>query len=192
MSDYFDKELLRAITAGGRRLETAMKRIMDSNWSQGIGQYVRSRNGNEQDIEDIFQDGVRHLIVNVRAGKYNGKSSLKTYLSGICKNLWHTRFSRAVKLDEIKHLSVSEKYEPSPEENFLIKERSENLEKLLAQLGEKCKRVLGKWSLGYSFAEIGKLVGQSAGTVRKQKHDCLKKMTTLLKDNPELVAELLM
>ena len=192
MKASFDTELLDAIRSGGRRLETAMHDLLHSGWKEGIGAYVRARGGNRQDGEDVFQDGIRHLIMNVRAGRFNGKSSLKTYLSSICKNLWHTRFSRAVKLGEIKHHAAPETpYEPGPEQLFLQKERSAVLEKLLAQLGEKCKQVLGRWSLGFSFAEIGALTGKAEGTVRKQKHDCLKRLTGLLKDKPELVAELL-
>ncbi|HFA52074.1 MAG TPA: sigma-70 family RNA polymerase sigma factor [Bacteroidetes bacterium] len=187
-----DTELLAAIKAGGQKMEHTMHRLLrDGSWQEGIGRYVRSKNGSREDAEDLFQEGLRHLIVNVRAGRFNEKSSLKTYLSSICKNLWHTKFSREVKLKEIKKQTApATDNVPSPEHVFLINEKNKLLQAVLAHLGETCKQVLGLWSLGFSFKEISGKTGSSEGAVRKQKYDCLKKMTALLADRPDLVKEL--
>ena len=173
-------------------MEQAMHYLLhQSGWQSGIGQYIKSKNGSREDIEDIFQEGVRHLIINVRAGRFNKQSSIKTYLSSICKNLWYTKFSREVKLKEIKkQLPSMEEETPSPEQHFLIREKNELLNSVLGHLGATCKKVLGLWSLGFSFKEISQQTGSSEGAVRKQKFDCLKKLTTLLAQRPDLVEEL--
>ena len=189
---FTDTELLAAIQEGGRHLERAMHHLLrQSGWQKGVGQYIQSKNGSKQDAEDVFQEGIRHLIINIRAGRFNGQSAIKTYLSSICKNLWHTKFSREVKLAKIKkELAPVEEKIPSPEDTFLIKEKKELLQDVLGQLGGTCKKVLSLWSLGFTFKEISEKTGSSEGAVRKQKYDCLKKMTALMAERPALVREL--
>lgn len=187
-----DDEILKAIKTGGRQLEKAMHQLLhQSGWQKGIGQYIKSKSGSQEDVEDIFQEGLRHLFINVRGGRFSGKSALKTYLSSICKNLWYTKFSRDRKLDEIKkQLPPPDEKTDSPEDTFLTKEKSQLLSDTLGQLGDTCKKVLSLWSLGFSFKEISEKTGSSAGTVRKQKFDCMKKLTALLAAQPALVREL--
>ncbi|MEO1259002.1 MAG: sigma-70 family RNA polymerase sigma factor [Bacteroidota bacterium] len=193
MTDRFDdKALLKAIHKGGRQLEQAMHYLLrKSGWQEGIGQYIKSKSGSREDVEDVFQEGVRHLIVNVRAGRFHQNSSVKTYLSSICKNLWYTKFTREVKLKEIKNqLPPAPEGTPGPEHHLILNEKKELLNSVLDQLGNTCKKVLSLWSLGFSFKEIGEETSQSAGTVRKQKFDCMKKLTSLMAARPDLVKAL--
>ncbi len=190
---YTDKDLIKAIKKGGNNLSTAANYMyQDEDYKQSIIKLIHKHKGSLQDAEDIFQDGIRHLIVNIRKGKFEEKSSLKTYLSVICKNLWLTKFNRQIKLQEIKtNLKVENPVEPSPEGIFILKEQADLLNTVLGKLGDSCKTVLGKWSLGYSFKEIANLIGKSEGAVRKQKHDCFKKLMRLMKSSPDLVKQLI-
>ena len=193
MNSYLnDDEIVMAIKEGGQRLEKAMHQLLHkSGWQKGIGQYIKSKSGSREDVEDVFQEGIRHLVINVRADRFGGNSSIKTYLSSICKNLWYTKFSRDRKLDDIKKaLPPKEEKTPSPEDTFIINEKSQLLSAVLGQLGDTCKKVLSLWSLGFSFKEISEKTGNSEGAVRKQKFDCLKKLTSLLAAQPALVREL--
>jgi DNA-directed RNA polymerase specialized sigma24 family protein len=96
-----------------------------------------------------------------------------------------------VKLGEIKkEMQVENQHVPSPEEHFLVKEKSALLANVTGLLGSTCKKVLSLWSLGFSFKEISEKTGSSEGAVRKQKYDCLKKLTALLAERPSIVKEL--
>lgn len=193
-STFSDEQMLHAIQQGGRQLEELMSHFYGkSGYKSLIIKLIQQRNGSIEDAEDIFQDGVRHLIMNIRNEKFRGDSSIKSYLTKICLNLWHNQFARATKLNTIKeNLPASAVTESSPEKTFLYKERAELLQDVLSQIGASCKKVLGLWALSYSMKEIAKRTQfKNEQVVRKKKHQCLKKLTVLLKDRPDLVQELL-
>lgn len=161
-----------------------------SGWKESIEKYIRNMNGSLEDVEDIFQEGVRNFVMNIRSGRYVQQSSLRTYMTAICKNLWYSKLSRQVKLEEIKKEIHTEQSEPSIENELFLQERTKILKEVLSHAGEPCKKLLGLWSLGFSFKEIAVKTGSTEGAMRKQKHDCLKKLTAWLSERPELVKEL--
>ena len=79
-----------------------------------------------------------------------------------------------------KHTATATDESPSPEHTFLIKEKSQLLQAVLGRLGETCKKVLGLWSLGFSFKAISSKTGSSEDAVRKQKYDCLKNSVRIM------------
>lgn len=148
---------------------------------------------NEQDIEDLFQDAILNMIVNIQSGKYEGKSTLKTYLISIGKYLW---------LNQRKHQKVHEQYQSAlkqsealddlPDKYVLYNESAELLDETLSRLGEMCKTILSMWSLNFSMKEIAAaLKHESEGFIRKKKHTCMKSLVTLLKSQPDLIDQLL-
>ncbi len=190
--NYSDEEIIKAIQDGGPALNKAMRFIYEeSDYRNSILRYIQSKNGSLADAEDVFQDGIRHFILNIRQGKYEAKSSLRTYLSVICKNIWLNKFRRVAKLQTIKEEIVTdEKSDQTPESQLISTSRGKLLQSIIAKVGEECKKVLGLWSLGYSFKEIGSQTGKAEGTARKQKHDCFKKVMAYLKERPTLLMEL--
>lgn len=184
-----NSKLIESIRQGGKQLEQAMQYMLhDSGLKESVGQFIQSNGGTKEDVDDIFQEGLKHLIINIRKKVFNQQSSIKTYLYGICKNLWYTKFTREVKRTKIQEqILVKEAAAPSPETSFILQEQQEELQKILALLGKNCKKVLGLWSLGFSFKEISQQTLRSEGAVRKQKFDCLKKLTSLFVQQPALI-----
>ncbi len=189
---FTDIQIIESVKQGGAKLNEVMRYIYrESDYRNSILRYIQSKNGSLADAEDVFQDGIKHFILNIRQGRYEGNSSLRTYLSVICKNIWLNKFKRVVKLQAIKAEVVSEnKTEGTPESQLIVTDRAELLQDIIAKVGAECKKILGLWSLGYSFKEIGKKSGKTEGTARKQKHDCFKKVMLLLKGRPDLLLEL--
>ncbi|MCP3928069.1 MAG: sigma-70 family RNA polymerase sigma factor [Bacteroidetes bacterium] len=188
-----DPNLIESIQRGGTELDHAIKALyIDSEPKSTIFRKIIFRGGNREDAEDIFHEGIRQLIINVRSGKYKHTGSLSSYLTAICYNLWHTQFSRLVKLNRIKQkLQPSESpTSSSPENIYLWKEQTQSIEEILDHLSEDCKNILGYWSLEYSFNEIGKIIGKSEGATRKQKYICFKKLMALLKKRPDLLKKI--
>ncbi len=191
---FSEQELLEAIQSGGQLLDQAMNYIYQKNeYKESVTKFVLQRSGTQKDVEDVFQEGICDLIVNIRDGKFKGKSSIKTYLTAICKNIWFTRFKRQEHLENIKS-KISEGAKPEmdkgPEDQFILSETSDLLNDLLSKLTAECQQVLSMWALGYSFKEIGAQMSKKEGTVRKQKHSCFKSLMALLKNRPDLMEEL--
>ncbi len=189
---FTDIQIIESVRQGGTKLNEVMRYIYrESDYRSSILRYIQSKNGSLADAEDVFQDGIKHFILNIRQGRYEGNSSLRTYLTVICKNIWLNKFQRVVKLQAIKAEVVTEnKTEGTPESQLIVTDRAELLQDIIAKVGAECKKVLGLWSLGYSFKEIGTKSGKTEGTARKQKHDCFKKVMLLLKGRPDLLLEL--
>ena len=191
---FTDEQVVEAIQQGGRALDEVLVFIYgNSLYKQSVFKLIRDANGKREDAEDVFQDGICQLVMNIRQGKFRGKSSIRTYFITICKNLWYTKFARTVKYEKIIQTIVKqEELVKSPDLVLINRENSEQLDQVLELIGEKCKRVLGLWLLNYSMKEITKIVGyKSDGMTRKKKHECMKGLTAMLKSRPELVKKLL-
>lgn len=192
--NHSEEELIAAIKTGGPQLNKIMSSMYkDKGFKASIIGVLLQKGASQEDAEDTFQDGVRHLIINVRKGSFRADSSLKTYLSRICINLWFTKLRRHQQLNSIKEEIPKEDIQTeSPETLFFYKEKTKVLQQTLAQLGDLCKKILGLWALSYSMKEIAqKMDYKSDGMARKKKHQCFQKLMIYLKDHPELADELL-
>lgn len=191
---FTEEEMIRGIQKGGSALEEVLVFIYhQSRYRQSILQFIQRRNGSLEDAEDIFQEGISRMVISIQKGKFEGKSTIRTYLTTICKNLWFTQYARSNRYaDIVEQIPTEEEFEMGPDDLLLLKERSEGLQKILAQVGEKCKKVLSLWALHYSMREITQEVGyKSEGMTRKKKHQCFKALMTKIKEQPDLIKELL-
>ncbi|MEM7101977.1 MAG: sigma-70 family RNA polymerase sigma factor [Bacteroidota bacterium] len=190
MPNYSDQEIIEAIREGGQQLETVMAFIYnESTYRKDIFRYVLSRGGSQEDAEDVFQDGIRNLIICIRKGQYRGESSVKGYLFGVCKNLWFKQFNKQTRHSEYKStLQVVETDGVNPEILIVTKEREEIIDNLLGELGPACKKVLTLWRLSYSMKEIAAELGyKSDGVARKKKHQCFQGLLKIVHDNPDII-----
>ncbi len=187
-----DDQLSSSINQGGDMLWGVLEELqLDQDIMNQLVVFVTTKGGNKSDAEDILQEGIRNVMLNVRSGKYRGTGSLKAYLMVICKNLWLTQFNRKLHLNRIKEgLNPDVRTEESPETQLFWNERATMLKNVLEQIGDICKEILGLWSMGYSFREIGEKTNRKEGAARKQKHSCFKKLMIFLKNNPALMDEL--
>ncbi|MCB0835489.1 MAG: sigma-70 family RNA polymerase sigma factor [Bacteroidetes bacterium] len=189
MVPYSDDEIITAIQNGGRELDKAMEFLyLHSPCREKVLTFVFSRNGSKEDAEDIFQDGIRSLILSIRGGKYRGTGSLQNYLLGMCKNLWFKRFQKIARDMKYQQEQIwKEQHTEDPEWILLEKEQEEELDSLLNALGDTCKKVLRLWQLSYSMKEIASELGyKSEGVARKKKRLCMKKLLEILDENPEI------
>ena len=185
MNRFFkEEEMIRGIRQGGSSLEEVLVFIYhQSGYRQSILQFIQRRNGSLEDAEDIFQEGISRMVISIQKGKFEGKSTIRTYLTTICKNLWFTQYARSNRYaDIVEQIPPEEEFEMGPDEVLLLKERSEGLQNILAQVGEKCKKVLSLWALHYSMREITQEVGyKSEGMTLMNK----------IREQPDLIKELL-
>lgn len=53
-----------------------------------VKSYINNHGGNDEDAEDVFQESIIIFDRNIRNEKFEGKSSLKTYLLSVVKWSW--------------------------------------------------------------------------------------------------------
>lgn len=171
-------------------MEHAINYLYDkSGILEDVRKYIQSRSGSKEMIEDVFQEGLVHLIMNIRKGNFKGEGSIKGYLFGICRNIWLKKLNKEIRhRDESNVLKVEEVDYQTPEYYLIDDEKKNIIDNVLSRLGEMCKKVLTLWKLNYSMKEIAVEVGyKSEGVVRKKKHQCMKNLINLVKEKPELV-----
>ena len=133
MSDFSDASIIRSINEGGKNLESAMRHLyLKHSCRSQVFAFVLKRKGSKEDAEDIFQDGVRFLIMQVRANKYAGSGELGGYLFGICKNLWFKRFKKIQREEDFESIDA-EAYvaDSDPELRLVEKDRAEQIKQFL-------------------------------------------------------------
>ncbi|MFA6950768.1 MAG: sigma-70 family RNA polymerase sigma factor [Lentimicrobiaceae bacterium] len=55
---------------------------------------VTKNNGNEEDAEDVFQDGLIVVFKKIKADELELNCSFRTYIYSICRNLWLQKLSK--------------------------------------------------------------------------------------------------
>jgi len=121
----------------------------------------------EKKAEDIVQEVFIRYYLNVE--KFEGRSSVKTYLYRIAVNECHNYFKswayRKIELSNLfTHLLINKK---TPEEDLLQKEGEDSLIEVVESLPLKYREVI--WLHYYaelSVSEIGNVLGCSANTVK--------------------------
>jgi len=129
------------------------------------------------DPEGVGQDIVMRLLTIVRSGRYERRSSFKTFVFAVAKYTCVDQFRRERLREQVEMRSGA------PAESVVEAERAleqrESLEFLgyvLQRLPEECRH-LWKWVYGegLSAAEVGQRLGVQEGTVRVRVHRCLQK-----------------
>lgn len=184
-----DEVLIEAIQKGGKACDQALAYLYRTHMEKVIP-FIMARNGSEEEAKDVFQDALVSLLMSIRKGSFEGKSSLQTFLFAISKNLWYRRFNRNQLSENYKANHVEETVEQStPFVSLMDQDQQKTLEQLLAQLKPKCREVLNLWAQKYSMKEIAAQLGYSGEQVaRNKKTACLKELKELVRTNPEIRA----
>ena len=124
-----------------------------------VYRYVLSLSGSSQIAEEITQETFFKAIGSL--DQFQGKSSLKSWLCAIAKNLWlsEQRKKKDMPIDDALPLS-----DPSigPEEAIVRQDESMRIHRLLHHLEEPYREVFTLRALGQlSFRDIGELFGKT-------------------------------
>lgn len=190
-SEFSDAELLRNLS-NNEAIDDAVRFLYREHFDF-LSKYVLSNNGDFHDAEDVFQEVIVCFMNLVRAGKFRGESSVKTFLYSINRNLW---------LNELKKRGRAQvretKYELKKEEEEAVdlaienRESSVSLMSAIDVLGEVCKKILLLFYFeNRSMKEIlSALHYENEQVVRNKKHKCLKKLEDVIRNDKNLYEHL--
>ncbi|MCO6489488.1 MAG: sigma-70 family RNA polymerase sigma factor [Phaeodactylibacter sp.] len=190
---YTDESFIAAIQSEGQAPDQTLAGLYENEaWRNAVFRLVQDSGGSREDAEDVFQEGLRRMIVNIRNGLFEGRSSLKTYHYRICRNLWVSQLRRDNRRQELQQALQNHDTGLDSEETLIQKERREHLAKALKLLGDNCRQVLVMWTKGYAMEEIAEAAGYKNGNVaKKRKRICLSKLIARVRQQPELMKILL-
>jgi RNA polymerase sigma factor (sigma-70 family) len=181
-----DKTLMAHICGAEAQRDAALKMFFSDMKLRGIViNHVRQQGGNDADGEDVFQDAMIAFDQNIREGKFEGKSALRTYFIAIAKWKWHNRQRqhRTVELESTHYDEVV----PSVEVTVLSDERKSLIEEALTQIGERCKNILTLYKESYNNEEIAQTFGFSSPEMaKKESYRCRIRFRDYLQSKPHL------
>ena len=154
---------------------------------EALEDFLKGKGAKQEEVEDVFQEGIISMVLNIQEGRFKGKSSLKTYLYAISKQIL---FKKQQKKQPVLGIPLEFKEEdPEMQGDLLLlsQEQQLKLDKLLGQLSPKCRTALRMWAMHYSMKEIAKELGfQDEQVARNHKSRCLKKIQQIMEKNPDL------
>jgi RNA polymerase sigma factor (sigma-70 family) len=187
-----DEQLVEAICSPdpAKRDWAIYQFYADASLRESIIRYVVRNGGNEEDGQDVFQEAICLLDRNVRAGKFNYKSKLSTYLFSIAKWYWVSYRRKHRKFEELEYPAVENEVDPF-EDRLQPEELKKLLDLAIQELGERCQKLLGYYKLDYSMQEIKEYLGfSSPAMARKEAYRCRERLRKVFLSNPDLLKAL--
>lgn len=150
-------------------------------WIDGI---IHLGQWNFSDPEGVAQEIMIKILTIIRRDGYRGQSSFKTFVFSVakftCVDIYRRERQRPVVEQAAPHVVSTF---DSPEALLEQQRRVEMVRYIAQKLPAECRK-LWSWIYGeeLSAAEVGRLLGISAGNVRVRAHRCLKKARGIGRD----------
>jgi len=146
------------------------------------------------EADDVLQEGMTRVIMNVRSGKFLGKSSIHSYLFSICRNICFKQHSGVANIS--MNDSIPEPAEVSDSNYFdllqLIFDAKEKMDEKCVEIIDLRFRIKDKQASTSTegklmdFEQIAALIGIKADNARQRFSRCLEKLISTVKNAPGL------
>lgn len=154
-----------------------------------VQKFVRKNNGNKEDAFDVFHDAILIFYKQILSDKFSAGENVYGYVYKISINSWLNKIKRDKKIQLSDSLP-----ETIPDEVSInhSTEKSQTIENILNQTGDKCREVL-HYSL---FTDVlledvqQYLKFQTISALKMQIVRCKQKLKAYLEDNPHLIERL--
>ncbi len=182
-NSYSNKtKLLEDIQKGDEQL---LERLYAQYRSEFIIWAGRRYNCADDTSAEVYQRAFIILYYNIKDGKITElKSSLKTYLFAIAKNVFRERFrDKHNKTSDIEQGAAIQEVDYDIDETYKKEHQKKVVARLLQRIGEPCKTVLHLFFFkNYSVEAIAITMGyKDERVVSKRKSVCLKQLRELMK-----------
>lgn len=112
-------------------------------YAEMVTHLILTNSGTKDDAEDVFQDTIIILYEKIKANIFVLKSSLKTYIYSVSRNLWLYRLRQKSRDDKITEsfMAVAEEY---VDVDFYYEENDKDakMTDYFRLLGESCRKIL--------------------------------------------------
>ncbi len=167
MAELVSEQLLRRIRENDREFIADLRQIIE--------RIARKWNWTDADsVDDIAQDCFIKLLESLSSGRFEGKSSFKTYVYTITRRtcIDYYKSARAVELADIDQVTVVDSA-LSQEEQIIATERRKTAYRVLMSLPKDCRRL---WRVVFfgkrNYRQAAEKLGLSEGSVKRKMWEC--------------------
>ncbi len=188
--DYTDEEVVRILRKRSSEEDKVIEYLYTTHYGM-IKKLIRSRGGNDQDVQDIFQDALLVFYERVKSDDFKTQAKIGTYLYTVSRNLWVNRLKKNMKL---VHDDMREERYPAltllPKDQLTRAEENAFVKLILNALGDDCKKVLtAAVYLDKSMKAIAQEMGYDNEQIaRNKKYKCLQKLKKIIEESIDLTA----
>lgn len=163
----------------------------DSVLDNEITQLFKSRNWKKEEKDDLKAQAIMNFVAMVvRNKEWTNNSPIARYICSIVRNIKISQIKSDNKFEALPEKMQELGDEENFEKIFAETEQFHQLHTLLSKTGDKCREILLLWANDYSMQEIAMQMGYvGEGMARKKKYNCLKKLVTMIQDNPHFLKE---
>jgi RNA polymerase sigma factor (sigma-70 family) len=188
MVKIIDSNLL--IRLKGSNINEPVQELYRS-YFESVVYYLKGLGCREEDGQDLFQESILVFIEQVQQNKFRGESSIKTYITGIARNLYMNELRSSTRRTNRQELYAQENFEeaePDAHHRMFSRENSKRLMELFEEIGVPCKNIL----TGYYFDNMPMkqllLVTHydNEQVLRNKKAKCMKHLKELITSNNEI------
>ncbi len=180
-----DQTLIEDLKGSAGKRQSAEGRLYQQ-YRYFIDEGCRKYDLAEQDSFTAYSDAVLSLIQNVRQEKFDGRSSLKTYLYQIFSNkcVDIVRHNTTNKQQANRGIAVNEDLllqlpdgTRSIIENLITRQQADVMQQQLSAMGDKCREILLMYEEGLTDRQIAEeMAYQNAAVVKTTRLRCLDKL----------------
>jgi RNA polymerase sigma factor (sigma-70 family) len=179
-----DRQIIEGLRAGFRE-RVPYEKILYLKFNYFIREGCRKYFLSQEDSFSAYSDTVLSAILNIVNDKFDGKSSLKTYLFKVfCNKCIDIVRKNSINKQRANHATaVPEMLGQLPDkarsviEQLIHRDTRNAVWESLEQIGEKCKEILLFFEDGYSDREIAeKLAYSSAAVAKTTRLRCIEKI----------------
>jgi len=144
------------------------------------------------EVEDVLQEGMTRMIMNVRSGKFQGKSSIHSYLYSICRNVCFKQYAGVTtvsmndwvpELSEVNDPDYFDLLQMVIDAKGKLDEKCIEIIDMRFQLNDKQASTSADSKL-MDFEHIAELIGIKADNARQRFSRCLEKLISAVKNAP--------
>lgn len=182
-----EREIIDSIAQNGIDRKKGEERLF-TRYAYFIKEAIYKYSLPEEEAFDLYSDTILAAIERISNGRFERRSSLKTWIYSIFHNKYVDLLrKKSTNKNSIHHtLSISDLLlQVSDQAKTVIQELVDKtdtdvLKKKLEQIGDGCRRMLLFWADGYSDKEIaGFMEYKTADVVKTSRLRCLEKLRQL-------------
>lgn len=187
-----DTEIIQSLA--GAHDEDRVIRFLYREHYELLSVYVLNNSGNNDDAADIFQEVMIAFINLVKAGKFRGEASIKTFLFSLNKNIWLNELKKRgrSRSREMKYDQLNERDQKGIDMVIENRQGKDTLHRVMEELGETCRKILVLFY--YESRSIKEILAtlhyENEQVVRNKKSKCLKKLEEIITGNKVLFRQL--
>jgi len=178
-----DKDIVNVVRKNVESRNKVIEELYtDKDLKSSIATFIIKNGGNRNQINDVFTYAILTFIKQCYRPLFSLDKNVNAYIFSIAKYHWF-------KIVKEQKLIVSEEKRPelsdgmNAEKLILKKEKNLLLKMAMKKLDQKCRDVLTMWANNLKMREIAlQMSYKSEGMARKKKHECVKKLRTLITD----------